>query len=274
MKNPFKLTMLLSFTIVIMLTYSFTKNNNAKQPLNKEISPNEYLVMGVLFEQKAAEFTALSYQAYNIARVMLDNQLKEKPNKNKKCVIVDIDETILDNSPFEAKCIIEGTSYPKYWKEWVDLGTAKPMPGAVDFLKYALTKGVETFYITNRNIDNRNITLKNLQAYGFPNVDTLHLLTKNDKVGSKEIRRKKIAEKYEIMLLIGDNLADFSAIYDNQTVDKRYAATDSLKNEFGKKFIILPNAMYGDWENAIYNYNFKLSAQEKDEIRKKSLISF
>ena len=274
MKNPFKLTILLSFTIVIMLTYSFTKNNNAKQPLNKEISPNEYLVMGVLFEQKAAEVIALSYQAYNIARVMLDNQLKEKPNKNKKCVIVDIDETILDNSPFEAKCIIEGTSYPKYWKEWVDLGTAKPMPGAVDFLKYALTKGVETFYITNRNIDNRNITLKNLQAYGFPNVDTLHLLTKNDKVGSKEIRRKKIAEKYEIMLLIGDNLADFSAIYDNQTVDKRYAATDSLKNEFGKKFIILPNAMYGDWENAIYNYNFKLSAQEKDEIRKKSLISF
>jgi len=264
----------LSFAAVIIFTYSFTKNNNNEQPINKGLSPNEYLVMAVLYEQKSAEFKALSYQAYNMAKLMLNNKLKDKTIKKKKAVIVDIDETVLDNSPFEAKCIIEGTSYPKYWKEWIDMGIAKPMPGAVEFLSYALTKGVETFYITNRNLDNRNITLKNLQIFGFPNADTLHLLTKNDKVGSKEIRRNKVAEKYEIMLLIGDNLADFSAIYDNQTVDKRFSATDSLKNEFGKKFIILPNAMYGDWENAIYNYNFKLSAQEKDEIRKKSLISF
>jgi 5'-nucleotidase (lipoprotein e(P4) family) len=274
MKNSLKIMIALSFAVVIMLTYSFTKSNTEKQLVNKDISLNEYMVMGVLYEQKAAEFNALCYQAYNIAKLMLDNKLKDKTIKKKKCVIVDIDETVLDNSPFEAKCILEGTSYPKYWKEWVDLGNAKPMPGAVKFLSYALSKGVETFYVTNRTLDGRDITLKNLKAFGFPNVDSLHLITKNDKVSSKEIRRKKIAEKYEIMLLIGDNLADFAAVYDNQTVDKRFAATDSLKNEFGKNFIVIPNPMYGDWENAIYNYNFKLSAQEKDSIRKKNLVSF
>ncbi len=274
MKNPVKIMILLSFAVVILLTYSFTKSSTEKQLLNKDISPNEYLVMGVLYEQKAAEFNALCYQAYNIAKLMLNNKLKEKSMNLKKCVIVDIDETVLDNSPFEAKCILEGTSYPKYWKEWVDMGTTKPIPGSVDFLNYALTKGVETFYVTNRTIDSREITMKNLKAFGFPNVDTLHMFMKNDKVGSKEIRRKKIAEKYNIMLLIGDNLADFSVVYDNQTVDKRFSVTDSLKNEFGKKFIVIPNAMYGDWENAIYNYNFKLSAQEKDDLRKKSLKSF
>lgn len=274
MEKSIKLMTMLSFIAVILFIYSFTKSNKLEHNTNTEISPNEYLVMAVLYEQKSAEFKALSYQAYNTAKLMLNNKLKDKTLKKKKAVIVDIDETILDNSPFEAKCIVEGTSYPKYWKEWVDLGNAKPIPGAVEFLNYALTKGVETFYITNRNKDNRNITLKNLQLFGFPNADSLHLLTKDDKVGSKEIRRNKVAEKYEIMLLIGDNLADFSAIYDNQTVEKRFAATDSLKNEFGKKFIILPNAMYGDWENALYNYNFKLSAQDKDEIRKKNLVSF
>ena len=274
MKNPLKLTILVSFAVVIMLTYSFTRSITEKQNLNKAGSPNEFMVMGVLYEQKAAEFKALCYQAYNVAKLMIDNKLKDKTIKKKKCIIVDIDETVLDNSPFEAKCILEGTSYPKYWKEWVDLGSAKPMPGAVEFLTYALTKGVETFYVTNRTQDERDVTLKNLKTFGFPYVDTIHLITKNDKVSSKEIRRNKIAGKYDILLLIGDNLADFSAVYDNQSIDKRFSATDSLKNEFGKKFIVIPDAMYGDWESAIYNYNFKLSAQEKDELRKKSLVSF
>jgi 5'-nucleotidase (lipoprotein e(P4) family) len=273
MNKPVKLTILLAFAVVILLTYSFTKSITSRQHLN-DISANEHLVMGVLYTQKTAEFRALCYQAYNIAKLVVDARTKEKNHIKKKCVIVDIDETVLDNSPFEAKCIVEGTFYPKYWKEWVDLGTAKPIPGSLEFLKYAASKEVEVFYVTNRTLDGREVTLKNLKTFGFPDADTLHVITKNDKVSSKEIRRNKIAEKYEILLLIGDNMADFSAVYDNAGVDKRFSATDSLKNEFGKKFIVLPNAMYGDWESALYNYNFKLTPQEKDVIRKKNLESF
>jgi len=274
MNNMIKLFFIVFATALIFMIFSFTRNNSEIEQNNRVVGNNEHLVMAVLFEQKSAEFSALCYQAYNTAKVMIEKRMETKSFKKNKCIVVDVDETVLDNSPFETKCIVEGTSYPKYWKEWVDLSSAKPIPGSVDFLNYAKTKGIETFYVTNRSFENRESTIKNLIKFGFPYADTIHILTKNDKNSSKEIRRKKISEKYEILLLIGDNLADFSALYDNQPVNKRFSITDSLRNEFGNSFIIIPNAMYGDWENALYNYNYKLTDQEKDAIRKENLINF
>lgn len=253
----------------IFTAFSFKPLKSVTEP-----SVNEHLTMAVLYQQKAAETKALDFQAYNFAKISLDEQLKDKKIKNKKkAVVVDIDETVLDNSPFEARCIIEGTSYPKYWKEWINLGKAKAIPGAAEFLNYANSKGVETFYISNRKSEFRNITMKNLKEEGFPNVDTLHLMLK-DKENSKESRRQKLSKTHEILLLIGDNMSDFSAEFDDKSTDVRNASTVKGKCLLGKKYIILPNAQYGDWESALYDNNFKLSDKEKFEIRRKNLVSF
>ena len=79
---------------------------------------------------------------------------------------------------------------------------------------------------------------------------------------------------YHIALLFGDNLADFTNDFECKTTAERASKADSMKNEFGKRFIVLPNAMYGDWEMALYDNNFKMSDQEKSEKRKSNLISF
>jgi 5'-nucleotidase (lipoprotein e(P4) family) len=269
MKSYLKFFAGMAVMAAIFAVFSFKPLKSVTEP-----SANEHLTMAVLYQQKSAEAKALDFQAYNYAKASLDEKLKDKKlKKKKKAVVVDIDETVLDNSPFEARCIIEGSVYPKYWKEWIELGKAKAIPGAVAFLNYANSKGVETFYISNRKSEFRDITLKNLKEEGFPNVDTTHLMLKN-KENSKEDRRQKLAVTHEILLLIGDNMADFSPLFDNATTGVRNSTTESLKNQFGKKYIVLPNAQYGDWESALYEYNFKLTEKEKFEIRRKNLVSF
>jgi len=109
-------------------------------------------LLATLFQQKAAEKRALSYQAFNIAKLSLDSQLKVADLTKPLAVVVDIDETVLDNSPFEAKSILNNSDYPKYWNEWCQLAAAKPLAGSVEFLNYAKSKGVVVFYITNRKI--------------------------------------------------------------------------------------------------------------------------
>jgi 5'-nucleotidase (lipoprotein e(P4) family) len=103
--------------------------------------------------------------------------------------------------------------------------------------------------------------------------DTLHLIPKKNE-SSKENRRLKIMEKYRIVLLAGDNLTDFSVVFDKTSLATRDAHTTALRNEFGKRFIVLPNTMYGDWENAMYNLYKSDSTKDKSAIRKLLLKDF
>jgi len=229
--------------------------------------------MAVLFHQRAAEYRALCYQAYNCATMVLDASLSSDTTSKKKALVFDIDETVLDNSPFEAKCAMEGINYPEKWDEWCNLSKAQALPGAKKFINDAFNKGVVIFYISNRHEDLREATAKNLLSEGFPLPDESYLLLKT-KESSKETRRQTVIKDYEIILLVGDNLTDFSTIFDDKTMEERRMLTDSLSGEFGRRFVILPNAMYGDWEGAMYEYNYKISDTEKDSLRKKLFISF
>ena len=234
---------------------------------------NEKLLVATLFHQKAAEYKALSYQAYNIAKLTLDNELRKMLLTKKLAVIVDVDETVLDNSPFQAKIILEKTLYPEYWNEWCELAQAKALPGAVEFLNYAKSKGVEVFYVTNRKENLKEKTIKNLKAKGFPYADIEHLYMKKNESG-KEKRRQAIASNYHIVLFIGDNLSDFSYVFDKKSIEERFSLADSLKNEFGKRFIILPNSMYGVWYDALSDYNYNLTHEEKNKIFYETLKGF
>ena len=239
-------------------THTYTKT--LTDTLTRNISnPDEHMVMAIVYQQTAAEYRALCYQAYNLAHFMLDRDLDNKKVNMPRCVVLDIDETVLDNSPYEAKCVLEKLVYPNKWEDWIKNASAKPVPGALDFLKYARSNGVEVYFVTNRKENERESTVENLKSAGFTAVDADHLLMRED-ISSKEIRRAKISKTRHISLLFGDNLADFSDAFDGKlSVQDRFVAVDKLKKEFGTRFIVLPNAMYGDWEGAVYDNDYSLS---------------
>ena len=131
-------TILLSLLTISIASLSFNsckdkQNRKSQKALTKtdtvfireNLPPrNEYMVLSTLYQQKAAEYRALSYQTFNLAALMLDNDLADKRVDKHRVVIVDIDETVLDNSPFLGKSILENSSYPKYWNEWCSLAKA------------------------------------------------------------------------------------------------------------------------------------------------------
>ncbi len=241
------------------------------QDKSKEMvtSQTEYQIGALNFFQTSAESRALCYQAYNIATVMFDMALKNKPEK-KPAVIVDIDETVLDNSPHQATLITKNEIFPAYWADWTGSAKCQAVPGAVEFLNHVANAGAEVYYISNRKMSEITGTMKNLRSAGFPQVDSSHLMLRTAEAG-KEARRQKIAETHTIVLLCGDNLNDFSDQFEKRSIDDRAAHADKIKSEWGKKFIVLPNPTYGDWESAIYNYDYKLSPKEKDKRRKEAL---
>ena len=120
--------------------------------------------MATIYVQQAPEYIALAEQAYAIARVSLDNQFKMATSP--LAVVLDIDETVLDNSPFQAKQILENFNYPEHWDEWVNKEEAKPIPGSLEFLQYADSKGIVIFYISNRKAHLIEATINNLNKYG------------------------------------------------------------------------------------------------------------
>ena len=232
---------------------------------------NEQLVMSTLWMQTSAEFRALCYQAFNLARINLDTFLASYSGSKTVAVIVDADETVIDNGAYEAFLIGQDFGYSsKTWEPWVAAAQAKAMPGAAAFLNYAAAKGVEIFYVTNRKMVGYEATKKNLSDLGFPDVDEKHLLLRTDS-SDKQARRDKVAAEYEVALLLGDNLNDFSSVFSNKKIAERFAETDKLEAQWGSRFIVFPNPTYGDWEGAVYEGNWGASAAEKDQMRKARL---
>lgn len=227
-----------------------------------------------LFHQQSAEYKALCFQAYNIARLRLDQSLTD-PSAKPKAIVTDIDETVLDNSPYAVHQGLQGKDYePASWvNEWTARADADTLAGAHSFFSYAASKNVEVFYITNREDSERKSTLKNLQKYGFPYADEVHLVTRST-TSSKEPRRQQLSATHDIIMLIGDNLSDFSVLFDKKTSAERTKNVQNNAAAFGNRFIVLPNPNYGDWESALYQYNYMFTPAQKDSVIRSVLKSY
>ena len=241
---------------------------------------NEHAVMGTLYQQSSAEVRALQYQAFAIARIRLDQAgicypgaALEDSTEKPLAVVVDIDETVLDNSPYQAQGILVNFSYPIGWNDWCNLSIAEPIPGALDFLNYADSKNVRIYYISNRKEVVREGTIKNLVDKGFPQAIDEQLFLRTESV-SKTARRDAVSLNHEIVLLMGDNLTDFADAFAHKSIAERAKEVDDFKAEFGNKFIMLPNSTYGEWEGAVYDYDYKASSEEKDKKRKAALKGY
>ncbi len=234
---------------------------------------NEYQTGAVLWTQTAAEVRALRFQAFKLARLVFDRDLRANRRSRRRAVVVDVDETVLDNSRYQAGLILNRQPFTEAtWTEWCNRAEADAIPGAVEFLRYAASRGARIFYVTNRRETVKEATIRNLKQKGFPDISEQTVMTRTD-VSSKEPRREQIRRRYRIVLFAGDNLADFSDIFGGRTPEERASAADGARNKFGAQFIVLPNAMYGDWESAVYGNDFKLSEEEKAARRKAALKS-
>jgi 5'-nucleotidase (lipoprotein e(P4) family) len=260
----------------ILLFALITGCSGARQPGHGAVDYNittQGKLFTALYQQRSGEYRALCFQAYNLAQLRLDQALAAAQNKP-LAIVTDIDETVLDNSAYDVKQSLAGKDYEqKSWEEWTALAKADTVPGALSFFTYAASRGVRIFYLTNRAENERNGTLENLKIKGFPDALSEQLILKSD-ISSKESRRQSIAEKYEITLFIGDNLGDFSKLFDKKPEQERNDNVESLAAEFGKKFIVLPNPVYGDWENTLYQFRYDLTKVQKDSVIRSLLKSY
>tara|TARA_Y100000817_G_scaffold71715_1_gene54853 strand:- start:50 stop:826 length:777 start_codon:yes stop_codon:yes gene_type:complete len=236
---------------------------------------NDYKIQAQVWTQNSAEYRALCYQAFNAAKMNLDALFFfEKEYDKPLAIIADVDETVLDNSPYDGKLILNNTAYNREsWVEWGNLEIANAIPGSLEFLIYASEKNVEIFYISNRYSEQLEATVNNLKKLGFPDAKESNVLLRGD-TRSKSERRKSVSDNYEIIMLIGDNLSDFNDEFEIKLYNERSDQTDKLKNEFGTKLIVLPNPNYGDWESNGLFGGKSFDNFQKDSIRKSKIKSY
>ena len=228
-------------------------------------------VNAVLWFARSAEAKVLFEQAYNHAAIKLQTNLKS--TEGFPAVILDLDETVLDNSPYEIERIEDGIPYTsETWREWTARGEAPILPGAMNFLRIADSLGVEIFYISNRKQIEMKGTLQNLIDLNVPNADTSHVFLRTS-TSDKTERRARVLANHDVLVYLGDNLTDLSqSLADRELSDLGMAAVNAMASDLKERFIMFPNPMYGEWEKAIYGNSYKLSSEEKLAKRKEILF--
>jgi len=226
-----------------------------------------------LWVQSAAEYKANCLQTYNMAAQNIDPAIHDKGwtaaveqrgdfSSLPPAVVMDIDETVLGNSPYQAQLIIDGTGFdPRTWDEWISLKRAPAVPGAVSFINYLKGKNVAVFFITNRECAPRagndcpcpqeQETIDNLAGVGIDGVKPEHVLMQNEQPGwgsEKKSRREAITAGYRVLMLVGDDLGDFLPdVKKNITPLQRDALVSQYESCWGRTWYMLSNPTYGSW---------------------------
>ena len=245
----------------------------------------------VLWMQRSAEYRAVAEQTYRAAADRLDAALKE-PNWDalvpeergnaatglKPAVVMDVDETVLDNSPYQARLIRNGKEFDEVsWDQWVSEKKAKPIPGVVDFAKAATAKGITVLYVSYRAVHLTDATLANLRRAGLPVADNSVLLGLGtvvkdcEQTGSeKNCRRKLVGQQYRVLMQFGDQLGDFVQVVAN-TPDGRAQLLQQYHDWFGERWWMLPNPSYGSWEPALFNNDFAQPRAARHQAKRDAL---
>lgn len=197
----------------------------------------------------------------------------------KTAVILDIDETVLDNSPYQARLVVSGESYDEFtWHQWCIEEKAAAVPGALEFARLAASKGITVFYLSNRASDLSDATLSNLRKLDFP-VEASEpvflglgtIVSGCEQNGSdKGCRRELISRKYRVLMQVGDQLGDFVDVSAN-TPQGRKQVIEPYLGWIGQRWFVLPNPTYGHWESALFNNDWSQPATGRRAQKKAAL---
>ena len=255
-------------------------------------APNDNL-NAVAWTQTAVERDLIYRQTYRMASDELARALadptwealakgeRKSPivDANKTAIIVDIDETVLDNSPYQARLVVNGKSYDEFtWHQWCEEENAAALPGALDFTRLAASKGITVFYLSNRAADLSDVTLSNLRKLNFPIADgdpvflgLGTIVSGCEANGSdKGCRRELISRNYRVLLQVGDQLGDFVDVVAG-TREGREQAIAPYLDWVGERWFVLPNPTYGQWEPALFNNDWSQSAGERRKAKEAAL---
>ena len=199
----------------------------------------------VRWVRESAEYRAAAWQAFALARERVE-ELAAGRAPGTWAVSVDADETVLDNSLYELEGARAGTGYDaETWRRWVARREAEAVPGAREFLERVRELGGRVVVVTNRKAHERADTDANLRALGLP----FDLLLVRTAEREKEPRWEAVERgtaglpPAEILLWVGDNVGDFPDL--DQSLRGR---PEEELAPFGRRFILLPNPMYGSWK--------------------------
>lgn len=198
----------------------------------------------------------------------------------KPAVILDIDETVLDNSPFAARMVKSGDEYNEAaWAAWCKEERARALPGAVEFTQFAAKHGIEVFYLSNRARDLDQATLANLRKVGLPVSGPQSFLGLGTVVegceqngSEKGCRRQLIARHYRVLMQFGDQIGDFVDVSANTAEGRRKVMATYLP-WIGTRWFVLPNPTYGSWEPALFNNDWSAPPAQRRQQKINALRS-
>jgi 5'-nucleotidase (lipoprotein e(P4) family) len=239
----------------------------------------------VLWDQTSVEAKANAIGAYALGQMRLDQGLADKSWTAAKeqtgdfqnlppAVILDVDDTVLNTSAYQAWTVKAGTSYSgKTWDDYVKAEKDVAIPGAVEFTKYAASKGVTVFYVTNRTEGQEAPTVEEMTKMGFAmgdgKADTfLANGEQPDWKSAKGTRRAFVAKSYRIVLLFGDNMGDFTDEYTGSISDRDAVYAKEMAH-WGHDWIAIANPTYGSWQSAPFLSDYKNN--NADQQRQKAI---
>lgn len=226
-------------------------------PAPPPCNPGHSIVSATLWAQHAAESRAAAIQTYAAATRALDRAIADPEGSSKPpAVVLDLDETALDNSAYAARSVRrrETFHFDADWSAWVAESSSRAVPGVQEFLAHARSRGVTPFYITNRTAAMEAATRVNLEALGFPLSETDDtVLVRGERpewsASDKSARRDFVASRYQILLLLGDDLNDFATVRGASPAERRQFVEETAES-WGTRWFMVPNPIYGSWEGA------------------------
>lgn len=228
-------------TLLLVLTLLVS----AAAPVAAQAAPGK-LPREVHWVRDSAEYRAAVLSTYALATRRLE-ELAAGRKAGTWAVALDADETVISNSLYQKELADAGVSHSqKRWNAWVKRRQAPAMPGARDFLERVHALGGKIAIVTNRAYFNCDDTRENFRAQKLP----FDVMLCRKLSGEKERRWKKVEKgktraglpPLEILLWLGDNIGDFPGWTQEDRFDDEEAFAD-----FGRKYFIIPNPMYGSW---------------------------
>lgn len=280
--------------LLLAATVSTLLGCAARQPLSEAVPAaapasalSADLLNATVYQQTAAEFTAIARQTFQLATAQLDAALADRHYSAAleqqppyaelpPAVVVDLDETMIDNAPYEARVVLTGKPFSAQdWGAWVAEAAAPAIPGALDFARACQARGIAVIYLSNRKHSELARTQDNMARLDFPwaREDAYYALRPDDRsdpLYSKGARRAKVAQTHRIIMLVGDNLGDFTEAYAG-TREQRAAAVAQNLHRLGTQWFVLPNAMYGSWEDVLYRDESGAGDARRHELKVQAL---
>jgi acid phosphatase len=217
----------------------------------------------VLWMQTAAEYRALATAIYAHAGDILEGALQDRSwtaaleqtggyASLPPAVILDLDETVFDNSAFQGQLVRDRRAYTEdAWREWVRLRRAAAVPGAEEFIRRAQRLDVAVFFVSNRAATDEDDTIANLRTLGIETTrEALLSPGENGWTSDKAARREVIARSHRVLMLVGDDLGDFVPVA-GLSIPERAALVDRYTARWLERWVLVPNPSYGSWSRAL-----------------------